>query len=292
MRLSTIVLAATVAASGCNKPDTATDVTLNEQRETSHGTTDGHGHNQLHEHGQAHDPGAHASHAAEPAKLNIHAVGKPTAGSPATLHLTILGADGQPIKRFNEAHEAKVHLIVVRSGLDQFAHLHPQVDEQSGTLTIEHTFPVGGTYHLFAEFQTTSGKPSVATGELAIAGAAPPVQELQPTAPGKVAGDELSADVALDGIKAGSEGTIRFDLSTPEGKPANDLQPYMGAMGHLVVIKADASRYVHSHPTGQDTQKSQVTFAAEFPEAGIYKAWGQFKRNDQVHVVPFVLSVE
>jgi hypothetical protein len=97
-------------------------------------------------------------------------------------------------------------------------------------------------------------------------------------------------------VKAGADGTIRFELTTPEGEPVLDLEPHMGAMGHLNVVSADAAEYVHAHPAdhgeGHNHATNQVTFVAHFPAAGLYKGWGQFKRGGRVQVVPFVLTVE
>ena len=67
------------------------------------------------------------------------------AGKPAKLKLMIHDASGAVVKNFDVVHEHKVHLIIVRDGLDQFAHLHPAVDA-SGNLTVAFTFPTGGTY--------------------------------------------------------------------------------------------------------------------------------------------------
>src|SRR4051812_25839865 len=50
------------------------------------------------------------------------------AGKPTTLKLMIHDAGGAVVKDFDVVHEEKVHLIIVRDGLDQFAHVHPLVD--------------------------------------------------------------------------------------------------------------------------------------------------------------------
>ena len=77
---------------------------------------------------------------------------EPTAGSPAELTLQIPGDDGKPIRQFDVMHEKLVHLIVVRDGLDEFAHLHPEVDS-AGNLTDEYEFPKSGIYRIWGQFQ-------------------------------------------------------------------------------------------------------------------------------------------
>lgn len=213
----------------------------------------------------------------------------PVAGQPAALKLMIHGTGGEMVKDFAVVHEQKVHLIVIHEGLDQFAHLHPDVDA-AGNITTRYTFPSGGTYHLFADHQPAGGPAAVATTQVKVGGDSPPAPQLAPNVPGTVTGDGLTAGVAVEGAKPGAEATVRFEL-TDAGKPAADLEPYMGATGHLVVVSADAKQYVHAHPATAGGAKNVVSFQVHFPAAGVYKGWGQFKRAGRVHVVPFVVKV-
>ena len=91
--------------------------------------------------------------AATPRKLIVATdPSEPQAGSATKLVLQIQDDDGTPIKTFDVLHEKLVHLIVVREGLDEFAHLHPEVDA-SGMITIEYAFPKSGKYRLFSDRQ-------------------------------------------------------------------------------------------------------------------------------------------
>ncbi len=237
---------------------------------------------------QKDDKGQHGDHGT----ATLFATTEPsplTARQPATLKLMIHGARGEMLKDFTVAHDQKIHLIVIRQGVDQFAHLHPEVDA-AGNITIRHTFPAGGTYQLFADYQPVGGSAGVAMTEIKVGGDSPPAPPLVPNVPGTVAGDGLTARVAVDGASPGAEATVRFELLDTAGKPVIDLEPYMGATGHLVVVSADAKQYVHAHPTGSGT-KNLVSFQARFPQAGLYKGWGQFKQAGRVHVVPFVVKV-
>ena len=64
-----------------------------------------------------------------------------------------------------------------------------------------------------------------------------------------------------------------------DGKPVTNLQPYLGAMGHLVIISSDLKEFVHSHPHEEGAEHAaasksgpNVDFEATFKAPGIYKA--------------------
>lgn len=83
------------------------------------------------------------------------------------------------------------------------------------------------------------------------------------------------------------------------------LAPYLGAMGHLVVLSADGKEFVHSHPVGGDAMTNEghamtsggptVAFEAHFKMPGLYKGWGQFnvgtKEKERIITAPFVVEV-
>jgi hypothetical protein len=212
------------------------------------------------------------------------------AGQPTKLSLMIHDAGGAMLKDFEVVHEKKIHLIVVSDGLGLFAHIHPDIDSV-GNLTVTHVFPAGGKYRLFADYKPVGKDQTTASAEVKVFGDSPPAAGLIPNAPGKVAGTGLNANIAISKAKAAEETKISFSLLDPMDKPVTNLQPYLGAMGHLVVISADGKHYVHAHAVEGKSANGVVEFAAHFTQAGIYKAWGQFQRAGQVYTVPFVLKV-
>ena len=78
------------------------------------------------------------------------------------------------------------------------------------------------------------------------------------------------------------------------GKPVTDLQPYLGARGHLLIVSDDLTQYVHSHPAADDPERlpSDVVFDVIFPQPGAYKLWAQFQRHDRVTTVAFTVDVK
>jgi hypothetical protein len=247
-------------------------------------------------------PNPHAGHnmggnssshnAAATPKLNINSSKEFKAGESAELELSITGAGVERVKNFVMNHDAKVHLILIRDGLDQFFHLHPVIDSETGMMKVNHTFPVAGLYHVFADHQQPGGTMTTAVTTLRVAGDAAAAKPLAVTVPGTIEADGLKANVTVTKDESGTEKVVRFELTDAAGKAVDDLEPYMGARGHLVVVSADASRYVHAHPLESTTAKNVVAFAAHFPQPGMHKGWGQFKRAGTVRIVPFVVNVE
>jgi hypothetical protein len=240
----------------------------------------------------ARDPHAgHTGQAPKAGTLMVDTDPAPKAGQPTTLKLMIHEADGTMVAVFETLHEAKVHLMIVRDALDQFAHVHPEVDG-AGNMTIRHTFPTAGVYRLYADYKPVKKDPAVATAEVKVAGEAPAAPKLQPDAPGKVKGDGLGAEIVLSGSKTTAPVRISFRVLDGSDQAVTDLQPYLGAMGHLVLISADGKEYVHVHPHEKGPAPEKVEFDAHFRKPGVYKGWGQFQRAGKVHHVPFVLRVD
>jgi hypothetical protein len=240
--------------------------------------------------------GGHANHEqmkmAVQRKLVVKAdPAQPTASSPTKLVLQIQEENGTPIRQFEPLHEKLVHLIIVREGLDEFAHVHPEVDA-SGMITIEFAFPKSGHYRLFADHQP-KGKPAgLAAGELVVAGDDKPAVGLVPNTSDTVEVGQIKAHIV---VKPGDHETlVRFHLVDASGQAVADLEPYLGAMGHLVIVSSDGREYVHAHPLSdaKTAPDGAVEFAAHFPKPGIYKAWAQFQRGGSVLTVPYVMKVD
>jgi hypothetical protein len=77
---------------------------------------------------------------------------------------------------------------------------------------------------------------------------------------------------------------------TRDGVPVDDLQPFLGAPGHLVVIRQDRRHFVHTHPV-EPAGGPEIVFPALFPAPGRSKAWAQVQHAGRVLTAPFVVDV-
>lgn len=228
---------------------------------------------------------------------------KPRAGEKTRIVFAI--ADGATtLTSFDVVHEKKLHLLMVTPDLSWFAHEHPEL-QPDGSFALDYTFPRAGTVRLFSDFKATGRAAAVVPVDLAIDGAAAPAQPLVATDLSKPrAIGAYSVRLTTPPSASGAAGTLKF-LVVKGGKPVKDLEPYLGALGHLVIINEDGKTFLHSHPEDHaaphdDTgtaphahpSTGEVVFGTHFPKPGLYKAWAQFLHKGQNIVADFVLDVK
>ncbi|MER6360319.1 hypothetical protein [Kitasatospora sp. NPDC001527] len=216
-----------------------------------------------------------------------------TAGAPTELRFRILGADGRPVTDYRPAHEKELHLIVAPRGLATFQHLHP-VRAADGTWSAPVALPAAGEYRVFADFTPAGAEEGLTLGaDLHAAG------ELRP-APLPATGRTVTVDgytVTLDGeLTPGRAGQLTLSVGR-DGRPVTDLQPYLGAAGHLVALRAGDLAYLHVHPDGHLPEGAAtaggpaVTFTTTAPSGGEYRLFLDFQHQGTVHTAAFTLPV-
>jgi len=242
-------------------------------------------------------------------------------GQKATLRFRIFHpGTGEAVTRFEAVHEKRYHLFVISQDMEYFQHIHP--DEQpDGTWRIEVTLPKAGYYKVLSDFLPGGGASQFIARPLVTAGYA-----------GDLAGDrahlvsdtvltrtvsDMTATLTMDppGFAAGQYGHLTFHLTdAATGRPISDLQTYLGAFGHTLIMSEDMVDYVHSHPLdilarpeddggppqllippGADLEALRggpdVTFEGLWPRPGRYRAWTQFRRHDTVSTFSFTFDV-
>lgn len=212
-----------------------------------------------------------------------------TAGQPTDFRFRITGPDGTPVTRFDEKHEKRMHLILVRRDTTAFQHMHPTM-AADGTWRIPVTVPAGGAYRAFADFAPTGGEATTLGVDLSAAG------QYVPATPGPSRTSPLAGgyQVHLDGdLEPGRSSPVTLTV-TRGGRPVTDLQPYLGAYGHLVALRGGDLAYLHVHPEGtpgdgRTAPGPQVRFLAEVPTAGTYRLFLDFRHDGVVRTAEFTV---
>ena len=205
-----------------------------------------------------------------------------SAGTAEPLRFRVVDHAGDAVRDFDIAHTKRMHLIVARRDLTGFQHLHPKMDAD-GTWSTDLRVDEPGSYRVFADFSHREEPRTLAT-DLRVDGDAdlrnlPPAQS--------VAKSDGGYDVRLDvaHAKAGEESQLRFAI-TRDGR-AVDVEPYLGAGGHLVALREGDLAFLHVHPVGDTTE-----FAATFPTRGRYRLFLQFRHEGEVQTVAFTHEVD
>ena len=193
-------------------------------------------------------------------------------------------SSGKLVTSFEIVHEKLLHLFVVSENLEYFAHEHP-VLQPDGTFTLALKLPYGGMYRLLADYYPTGSVPQLAVSTLFVAGDAPAAKLTPSLQPCKSVNLTAALKTEPQELIAGLESRLMFSLD-----PAEGLELYLGAWGHMLAVSSDLIDLLHIHPflvKGGDIQFNLI-----FPRPGVYRIWTQFQRSGVVNLVVFTVAVK
>jgi hypothetical protein len=192
-----------------------------------------------------------------------------------TLRLAIRDTSGQDLLRtpLMPDHGKLMHLFMVKTqSMSSFAHLHPARDRSGVFVTAIPALPEG-RYHVFGDFVLETGASYTVTTDVEVPA---PVMDVisdpddswiyaafgVPAAKG--ARSELAPDLALqwetaDTLVAGRDVVLDFTVRGPRNRIVS-VEPYLGMAAHAVVIREDASVFVHLHPMGSMSMATMQAF--------------------------------
>jgi hypothetical protein len=226
--------------------------------------------------------------------------------------------------------------------MQTFAHLHPRQTDSLVFVGDVSSLPAG-RYRLFGDITLENGLSLTVTNEATL-----PARNEQIKPPSDVddswtTGRDATriasgAKQTLDGgfviewsgadanPSSGTPVDLAFTVRDAKGEVAS-LHPYLGMAGHAVVVRDDASVFIHLHPMGTVSMAGQEVFRArdrgdttargrlqpsaldgmsgmsgmamdgriafpyEFPKPGHYRVWVQVKPANQVLTATFDVDV-
>lgn len=219
--------------------------------------------------------------------------------TPNEYSFIVLDDQGNTLKNYAITHTKQMHVIVVRKDLAYFQHIHPEFNESTGTFTFSDlTFPANGEYRIFADFSPEGGmKDSMGLSLVATisedikVGTSYDKQVIGSEEKYKTF-DKIQVSLATtpSSLQSGQETMLTFNLKK-DGTSLTDLQQYLGALGHSVIIKEGDLDFIHAHPVETKIQNGKVQFVVNFPNAGRYKVFSQFQRGGKVTTTDFIVTV-
>ena len=200
------------------------------------------------------------------------------------------------VSRFERMHERLLHLFVVSNDLTFFDHLHPELSTD-GSFDAAITFPKPGAYRLVADLLPTGAMPQtlqhtiVTTGTATRAASPAPAIEAEVL---EVREGGMRARLVPNNMRVGDDSHVALELAdAATGEPVTDLEPYLGAWGHMLLASSDLADVVHSHPLLEETTERgpTITFQTMFAREGWYRVWAQVQRRGRLLTFGFTVRV-
>ena len=211
----------------------------------------------------------------------------PKAGALVELFFKVHDPDtGAKVSKFEIVHEKLFHLFVVSQDLSYFIHDHPLLQTDSSFRYMA-KLPQPGLYRLLGDFYPTNATPQLIAKTVIVPGGGPlGTAKLDPDLAPKQA-ENMDVELVTDPPQpiAGMKTLLFFRV-----KPADGLEQYLGAWGHMLAASDDLIDMIHTHPFLADGGP-QIQFNLIFPRARTYRVWVQFQRKGVVNTVAFTVPV-
>ncbi|OUS75755.1 hypothetical protein B1748_15105 [Paenibacillus sp. MY03] len=220
------------------------------------------------------------------------ASGTAKASENTKLNVQVTDSNDQTVQDFEWNHEKLMHIIIVNKDLSYFNHIHPEWDGK-GTFTVDTSFPNGGEYKVFADFVPKGGSGTTLSEWVKVDGETKPQESVTADAELVKVVDGKEVTLALGSTKAKAEAKLSFTVKDDKTKEGiSNLEQYLGAVGHVVILSEDAEQYLHVHPVDEKASGPEAEFMTAFPNPGTYKIWGQFQHEGKVFTVPYVVEIQ
>jgi hypothetical protein len=249
-------------------------------------------------------------------------------GDKLRLQISDPGWLNRKLDDFVPDHNHLMHMYVVSvPGMERVWHLHPEQTDPGAFVQQLPPMPAG-RYKLFGDLVHDSGLPETVVTEVTLPEiAGKPLEGDDASGQGSSI-DQADFNRSISPLSGGARmvwerGTdklrtkklhwFRFRVEDGNGKPAEDMEMYMGMPGHAAFVRTDMTVFAHVHPSGSVpmaalamTQPSEsmhamhmahgtppgVSFPYGFPKPGNYRIFVQVKRAGKVETGIFDAKVD
>ncbi len=222
------------------------------------------------------------------------------AGNDVPTILRLTDAKGNPVKLedLEVAHTRQVHLLIIDESMTDYYHEHPEPTNKPGEFRFIFKPKYGGRYYVWADLvPKNTGKQEYSKTEIKVDGKPKPFIE---TANTMVTVDGYRFDLSVENkeeLKVGQPAMLIVKITKPNGEPANNLEPVMGAFAHAVGFTRDLNSVVHIHPMGREPEREserggpELSFHVVPEKPGWMKLYVQVQSNGYSKFAGFGLNV-
>jgi hypothetical protein len=199
-------------------------------------------------------------------------------------------SDSTVVVELQETHEKLIHVIAVNEDLTWFDHIHAEPDN-TGTYKVNETFPAAGKYLVYADYKSTVGGPQTDRLEVNVVGNKNVSSQHQHQ--GKIKTETDGYALSIPNGKSLTTGAVSLPIVLEkDGKKVQraDIENYLGAVAHIILISLDDKDFVHIHP--ESSEISPIHAHADINKSGLYRMWVQFQTDGKVHTADFTLDFE
>jgi hypothetical protein len=199
-------------------------------------------------------------------------------------------SDSTVVVELQETHEKLIHVIAVNEELTWFDHIHAEPDN-TGAYKVTETFPAAGKYLVYADYKSALAGPQTDKLEVNVLGNKNGSSDHQHQAKIKTEADGYSLSIQNgSNLKTGSVSLAIVLEKNGKKVQRADIEDYLGAVAHIILISQDDKDFVHIHP--ESSEISPIHAHADISKPGLYRMWVQFQTNGKVHTADFTLNVE
>lgn len=190
------------------------------------------------------------------------------------------------IRRFEIVHEKLFHMFVISRDLQVFVHDHPVFGDDAN-FRYDYAFPKSGMYRILADFYPEGATPQLISKTVIVPGPAQPAPVLtRDYSTKQTANMHVSLTTDPPQPIAGTKTMMFFKL-----EPAEGIEKYIGAWGHMLAASDDLVDMIHTHPFIADGGPN-MQFNVYFPREHVYRVWVQFQRKGVVNTAQFDVPVK
>lgn len=183
------------------------------------------------------------------------------AGQPIEMTFQV-AEGGTTLTDFDVVHEKTSHLILVSADYTDFQHVHPSLDAQGKFTMSDVRLRRPGRYYVFLDVTPQGSKQIVKRFELQVEGKGQPLVLREDTVDKGVGEIRCRLVTEPAQLKTG-DALLRFQL-TRKKQPVTNIEPFMGALGHVIAMGKDGAPFLHIHPLdGEHAGHGQAAFTCE-----------------------------